>query len=68
MWLRSFSTLLLVAAAIALSARPAAAGGCLKDTRQTKVDQTNVARLLGYLCTSCTDARAGAVRASERTR
>ena len=37
--------------------RAAAAGGCLKDTRQTKVDQANVARLLGYLCTSDQDAQ-----------
>jgi hypothetical protein len=57
MGLRSFSVSLLMAAVAALSAGAAAAGGCLKDTRQIKVDQANVARLLGYLCTSDQDAQ-----------
>jgi hypothetical protein len=48
---------LLVTAIVAFSARPAEAGGCLKDTRQTKVDQANAARLLDYLCTSEQDAQ-----------
>jgi hypothetical protein len=54
---RSFSVLLLVAAVVGLSAGAAAAGGCLKDTHRTNVDQANVARLLGYLCTSDQDAQ-----------
>ena len=50
---RSFIVSFVVAAIAALSAEAAtAAGGCLKDTRQTKVNQANVARLLDYLCTS----------------
>ncbi len=58
MRLRSFSVSFLVAAVVvALSAGAATAGGCLKDTRQTKVGQGNVARLLGYLCTSDQDAQ-----------
>ena len=58
MRLRSFSVSFFAAAVVvALSAGAAAAGGCLKDTRQTKVDQSNVARLLGYLCTSDQDAQ-----------
>src|SRR5262249_2160909 len=58
MRLRSFSVLpLVVAAVVALSAGTAAAGGCLKDTRQTKVDQAHVARLLDYLCTGDRDAQ-----------
>jgi hypothetical protein len=57
MRLRSFSVLLLVAAVVvALSAGAAAAGGCLKDTRRTKVGQGHVA-LLGYLCTGEQDAQ-----------
>jgi hypothetical protein len=55
---RSFIVSFVVAAIAALSAEAAAAaGGCLKDTRQTKVDQANVARLLDYLCTSNQDAQ-----------
>ena len=58
MRLRSFSVSFFAAAVVvALYAGAAAAGGCLKDTRQTKVDQANVARLLGYLCTSDQDAQ-----------
>ncbi len=55
---RSLIVSFVVAAIAALSAETAAAaGGCLKDTRQTKVDQANVARLLDYLCTSNQDAQ-----------
>lgn len=58
MRLPSFSASLLVAAVVvASSAGAAAAGGCLEDTRQTKVDEANVAQLLGYLCTSDQDAQ-----------
>ena len=58
MRLRSSSVSFLVAAlVVALSAGAVAAGGCLKDTRQTKIDQGKVARLLGYLCTSDEDAQ-----------
>ena len=58
MRLRCFSVLLLMAAiVVALSAGAAVAGGCLKETRQIKVDQAHVARLLGYLCTSDQDAQ-----------
>jgi len=58
MRLRTFSVSFSAAAVvIALSAVSAAAGGCLKDTRQTKVDQANVVRLLDYLCTSDVDAK-----------
>jgi hypothetical protein len=58
MQLRSFSVSFLVAGVIiGLSAGAARAGGCLRDTRQSKVDQTNVARLLGYLCTSDLDVQ-----------
>jgi hypothetical protein len=51
MWLRSF-TISLLAVTFALSIRPAPAGGCLKDTRQIEVDQTNIVRLVDYLCTT----------------
>lgn len=58
MRLRSLSVSFLVAAAVvALSVGAAAAGGCLKETREIKVDKANVARLLGYLCTSDQDSQ-----------
>jgi hypothetical protein len=57
MWLRSFSVLFLVAAVVVATDSRTAAAGCLKDTRQTKVDQAHVARLLDYLCTGDHDAQ-----------
>ncbi len=42
----------LAAAILLVSTGVAAAGGCVKDTRQISLDRKNVARLSDYLCTS----------------
>ena len=57
MRLRSFSVSLLVAAAVAALSAGAAAGGCLKDTRQTKVDQIRDtgAEIVMAPCHNCRD-------------
>src|SRR5215203_255601 len=50
-------TISAAAALIIVSAGPALAGGCLKDTRQIKVQGSNAVRLSDYLCRSDQDAQ-----------